>query len=298
LKPSRTFTPERRLDAWKPLILLAIIVLIALEIAVHWYLLPALERGRLFTVGGLAEISIWVLLLSALLGVHLRRLPDGIYGLLTSGLAVWLGSQTADLMDEFLVQPLWLSTYGEDIARVCGMLLVTLGLLGLIRHSASIMNRLEYLSFHDPLTGLFNRRMLQHQVDSMGATGFSLLLIDLDHFKTVNDRHGHEAGDALLRGLAGELRARLEGRAMLFRMGGEEFVVLHDSLDDAELERFADDMRRAIDAFGEAGGPSVTASVGAGARRAQESLGELMRRVDRALYAAKRAGRNRVHLAD
>jgi len=276
----------------------AILMLLAVEALVHWLQLPLAPRNRLLTLGGLAEIAIWLLLFSVLLGVQLRRLPPWIYGLLTAGLAIWLSSQTADLMDEFLRQPLWLSAYGEDSARVVGMLLVMTGVLALIRHSAATMQELEYLSLHDSLTGLYNRRMLQQDSEGFGDASYSLLLLDLDHFKSVNDRFGHEAGDDMLRGLSNVLRARCRDRGRVYRLGGEEFAVIVEPMDAAALIEFGEAVRRRIAAYRDDLAGSVTASVGAGTRRSGERPPELMRRADRALYSAKAAGRDREVVAE
>jgi len=274
-------------------ILILVVGLLLVEALVHWWFLPLAERSRLTTIGGLAEIAIWLLLFSVLVGVHLRRLPVAIYALLTAGLAIWLSSQTADLMDEFLRQPMWLSVYGEDTARVCGMLLVTLGVLALIRHSASIMHKLEYLSFHDSLTGLYNRRMLQQQSEARCDAPYSLLLLDLDHFKEVNDRYGHEAGDAMLRGLGKLLQAHFRDRGEVYRLGGEEFAIVIEAVDDQSLAEMADDVCELIKSYRSEQGVRVSTSIGFGTRRCGEGLGSVMRRIDEALYAAKHAGRDR-----
>jgi diguanylate cyclase (GGDEF)-like protein len=282
----------------KTAILILVIALLALEAAVHWWLLPMARISRLTTIGGLAEIAIWLLLFSVLVAVHLRHLPGHIYGLLTAGLAIWLSSQTADLMDEFLRQPLWLSIYGEDIARVCGMLLVTLGVLALIRHSANVMQKLEYMSLHDTLTGLCNRRRLQQQTAERGDASYSLLLLDLDHFKSVNDRHGHEGGDAMLRGLARVLQERFRSEGEIYRLGGEEFAILVEPLEPARLTELAEEVRDLVKSYRSSEGTSVSTSVGYGTRRRGEAPGALMRRIDKALYAAKHAGRDRAVAAD
>lgn len=266
--------------------------------ALHWMALPYLDNSRLFTIGGVAEIAIWLLLFSLLVSVQVRPLPPRITGFLTAGLAIWLVSQTADLMDEFLRQPLWISTYGEDIARVTGMLLVTLGVLWLIRHSARTMQELERLSYHDSLTGLCNRRMLARRTAERGEASYSLLMLDLDHFKAVNDEFGHDGGDEALREIADLLRAAFRDGDEIFRLGGEEFAVLLDPVPDEKLREAAESLRRRVGDHVARSGARVTVSVGAGTRNPGELPGQLMRRVDRALYRAKDAGRNRVMLAD
>jgi len=269
-------------------------VVLLFEIGLHVYGLPDLENPRLLTLGGAAELAIWLLLGSVLIAVQTQRLPERIYWLLSVGLGIWLISQTADLMDEFLRQPLWLSVYGEDSARVVGMFLVTLGVISLIRHSAAMLQELEFLSFHDSLTGLCNRRMFQKSLAAKDREIFALMLMDLDHFKTINDKFGHDIGDKVLRGIADLLQRHCGDRGEIFRLGGEEFAVVMANASKAELEQCAESFRKRVASLNDDDETRVTISIGTGLRRRGESSSELMRRVDRALYRAKDAGRNRV----
>lgn len=285
--------PKRRL-----VVVLVIAILLAVEVWLHWNWLPYIENPRLLTLGGGAELSIWLLLASVLVAVQAQRLPERIYWLLSVGLGIWLVSQTADLMDEFLRQPLWISVYGEDSARVVGMFLVTLGVISLIRHSSAMLTKLEFLSFRDSLTGLCNRRMFQQSIAAKGDDIFALMLMDLDHFKTINDRFGHDIGDRVLRGLADQLKRHCGEHGEIFRLGGEEFAVILSAISQAELERSAESFRKRLAALNGDDATRVTISIGTGLRRKGETTSELMRRVDRALYRAKDAGRNCVMPSD
>jgi len=287
-------TGSERFSKRRLVVLSLIATLLLFEIWLHWSGLPYLENPRLLTLGGAAEVAIWLLLASALVVVQTRRLPERIYWMFTAGLAIWLVSQTADLMDEFLRQPLWLSIYGEDSSRVVGMFLVTLGLISLIRHSAAMLQELEFLSFHDSLTGLCNRRMFQQSLVAKGDHNFALMLMDLDHFKKINDCFGHEIGDRVLRGIADLLQRHCRERGEIFRLGGEEFAVILADASQSELERSAESFRKRVESLNGDDETRVTISIGTGLRRRGESTSELMRRVDRALYGAKAAGRNRV----
>ncbi|GIX31055.1 MAG: hypothetical protein KatS3mg124_1527 [Porticoccaceae bacterium] len=164
--------------------------------------------------------------------------------------------------------------------------------------------RLREEAAHDPLTGLANRRTLVEtlvrEVARARRSGSSLaiLLIDLDHFKAVNDRFGHRVGDRVLKEVAERIRARLRGQDLLARYGGEEFVAVLPDTDLAGAETVAEAIRRALaDAPLQVRGLRVTASLGVAAApgEAPDPAGErLLAAADRALYAAKRAGRNRV----
>ncbi|WP_369055396.1 GGDEF domain-containing protein [Kineococcus terrestris] len=157
----------------------------------------------------------------------------------------------------------------------------------------------------DPLTGLRNRRRfvddLAGRLTAALAAGqpLSLVLLDVDHFKAVNDTHGHAAGDAVLVAVAGELRRHARAEDVV-RYGGEEFVVLLPRLDAAAAAERADELRRAcagLDVRAGTGGEAVEVTVSAGVATAPEHGGtpdELLLAADRALYAAKAGGRDRV----
>lgn len=163
--------------------------------------------------------------------------------------------------------------------------------------------RLEELAGTDALTGVCNRRRFDElaavEVERARRYGqpFALVLLDVDHFKHVNDRHGHEVGDAVLVALAGLLRAWIRGADNLARWGGEEFVILAPGIDVGGAERFAERLRAGIAAqeLGPVG--RVTASFGVAQYRPGESLAELVTRADKALYRAKEGGRDRVDAA-
>jgi diguanylate cyclase (GGDEF)-like protein len=159
----------------------------------------------------------------------------------------------------------------------------------------------DRLAHIDHLTGVANRRSLGPLIDAAAGTPVALLLLDLDHFKQINDDHGHGAGDAVLVAVATRLRGAVRARDAVVRMGGEEFlVILHDIRDDAELLGVAEHVRARIVADPvrvAAGVLPVTTSIGAApAGPVGEGFEQQLRRADRALYRAKRDGRDRVRL--
>ncbi len=159
----------------------------------------------------------------------------------------------------------------------------------------------------DPLTGLLNRRELGHRARSAlraaGGGEVSIAVVDIDHFKLVNDRHGHPAGDRVLMEIAARIRRAVGPDDHVGRWGGEEFCLLLTGIQGvAELRARCERIRLAVCSrpipLGAARGTRVTCSVGA-ARAAganDEELEHLLHRSDRALYAAKQAGRNRTVL--
>jgi len=159
---------------------------------------------------------------------------------------------------------------------------------------------LERLASTDHLTGAWNRahfeRTIAAELDRCraGRLPLSLVLVDIDHFKRVNDTHGHAAGDAVLRDLVAVMRARIRASDLLFRWGGEEFAVLVSGAGWRGAERVAENLRQAVDGHDFPGPGRVTVSAGAAEHDGEESLLSWFGRLDAALYAAKAAGRNRV----
>jgi len=195
----------------------------------------------------------------------------------------------------------------------------------MIRHSKTLVRRLNHSSDRieeleqflsvarreaatDPLTGLANRRAfdaaLREQAAQAMNTGhpLSVLIADVDNFKHVNDLHGHDAGDEALRMVAGCLTQAVRGRDVLARHGGEEFsVILPDTAIDG-AHAVAENIRAAVSESQltlEASNTAlmVTISVGATTYEAGEKLSETLARADRALYRAKKEGRNRTAIA-
>ena len=161
--------------------------------------------------------------------------------------------------------------------------------------------RLEEQLFEDPLTRLHNRRYVFGQLSALvsGARRhgrpLAVAIVDIDAFKAVNDRHGHETGDAVLVAAAEALQRALRAEDVLGRLGGEEFLaVLPDTADEAAA-RAAERLRAAVANAG--GAVRVTASVGWAVLAPGEAPDDLVRRADDALYTAKQEGRDRVRRA-
>ena len=160
---------------------------------------------------------------------------------------------------------------------------------------------LERASSTDALTGAWNRAHLDRVTEAEAARSrrfrqpVSLILLDIDHFKDVNDTFGHQTGDMVLCELVGVVGAAIRGGDLLFRWGGEEFVVLAPSTGYRQGEVLAESLRNKVAAHPFAGGP-MTVSIGVAELNGAESMAAWFARVDAALYAAKRAGRNRVEV--
>lgn len=163
-------------------------------------------------------------------------------------------------------------------------------------------HQLEVLSVTDKLTGLYNRRKLDEVLDEelarsrRYAVGFSIVILDIDHFKRINDSHGHVAGDAALVTLADILRDGTREVDALGRFGGEEFVIVcrHATRDAGQAT--AEKIRARVERHPFPTVGQVTASFGVAAYRNGDTLASLLGRADSALYRAKANGRNRVEV--
>ncbi len=155
---------------------------------------------------------------------------------------------------------------------------------------------LHQLATIDSLTGLKNRRYLEQKLADWlvkAEAGFplSLLVVDIDFFKVVNDTRGHQVGDAVLQELARKLVAELEGAETIARMGGEEFILLLPGYTVQRAAEFAEKIRRNLEQ-GHWEHVPITVSIGVAHYHIGDQAKELLERADRALYASKNAGRN------
>jgi diguanylate cyclase (GGDEF)-like protein len=194
--------------------------------------------------------------------------------------------------------------YAADPTLVNGCLVA---LIGLAAGSYALMHaelRQRAQAILDPLTGLLNRKALIDRFaelsEQAALTGESVALVacDLDNFKAINDRFGHERGDAVLKDTAYVMRRSLRSFELVYRMGGEEFLIVLPGADATTACRLAETVREAVEAAGPGGLP-LTVSIGVAAAQGTDVIFEtLFREADDALYSAKRHGRNRVHQRD
>lgn len=182
----------------------------------------------------------------------------------------------------------------------------------LVRISDRYQNNLRELSeslreasLHDPLTGLGNRRFLLERLKTENERArrrkspYSVVILDADHFKLINDRFGHEAGDSVLCEIAEAIASSLREYDHCGRWGGEEFLILLPETGGEEAHQVAERVRRAIEAIipVKAQGSSISASLGIATWHPDESHSETINRADTALLRAKALGRNRVEMA-
>jgi diguanylate cyclase (GGDEF)-like protein len=198
------------------------------------------------------------------------------------------------------------ATLGIETSATIADPVPVIATLALLAAVVSIVLALQAAELHhrgeailDPLTGLLNRHALAPRFAELSVQArvnnqpVCLLLCDVDCFKAVNDEHGHDQGDAVLRDVAYALRKQLRSFELVYRLGGEEFLVVLAGAERGEGVEVAERLRMAVERARPAGIP-VTISLGVSAARGAEVLYDaLFKAADTALYAAKRAGRNR-----
>lgn len=216
-----------------------------------------------------------------------------------------LGSANGTFVDGARVEEAWL----VDGSRIHVGRQTILKFIWADDVEAEYQRKLAKGALQDPLTGLYNRRLLEDRLGSELAAAqrhgraVSLLMVDIDHFKAVNDRWGHLAGDEALRMVADTLRGAIRKEDFLARFGGEEFVVIARETGLEGAHQFGERLRAAVEArrcdwhearIGVTVSVGVTVSIGLAEFVAGRTERELFEAADRALYLAKQGGRNRV----
>lgn len=165
-----------------------------------------------------------------------------------------------------------------------------------------VQHRLHELATIDPLTGALNRRAMETRLEELiqqvpvGKQTASMLMIDVDYFKAINDKHGHDVGDQVLQQLVTFLEDTLRNGDDIYRLGGEEFVVLLPRASQDTAMKLAEKLRQSIsEAPGLASNP-ITVSIGVSETGVNDTSADWLKRCDEALYQAKAEGRNRVIL--
>jgi diguanylate cyclase (GGDEF)-like protein len=213
------------------------------------------------------------------------------------------GSVLADAVVALSMEPIRQATV--DVVYVGAAIITSSGLLIYAgERRAALMEILRQQAAIDPLTGLATRRVLDHAATSVLAaaqstTGSALILFDVDHFKSVNDRYGHSAGDEVLIHLAGVLRRHARADDVVCRMGGDELAMLLPGCSNDVARRRAEQICRDVrqHEFVVNDTIALTLSVSAGVAHAPTHAGDartLYAAADAALYDAKRGGRDRV----
>ena len=206
---------------------------------------------------------------------------------------LWLDQADTQRFAPSMAQTVYIATFSFSV------LLVSIGVL--LMAGERVRAEFEYLATHDTLTGAYTRRaVLAACADELArwsryGSPFSLLIFDLDHFKRINDEHGHLVGDQVLVDFGQRIQSLLRTADRLGRHGGEEFMAILPETDAAAATQVAERMRAALDTTAAATGlPHYTVSIGVTVVQAGDStVDALIARADAALYQAKAQGRNR-----
>lgn len=179
-----------------------------------------------------------------------------------------------------------------------------LSINNLLSYTDTLIKKKDFLANTDLLTGIHNRRSfldgVNREFDRVRryGGGIGLAVCDIDHFKAVNDKHGHEVGDLILKEFSNVLRVQVRKSDLVGRWGGEEFVVLAPETKQGDLITLAEKLRSSVAQTDFPTGEPVTCSIGTASLHSEETFEALFERADKALYQAKNNGRNRVESAN
>ena len=287
-----------------PLLLVALVALVNYAFSVAWPQPRIRIASTCLLFGGLQ----FAVALPILRGRSLLRHSDYLTGSLFLACGIVAIARAGVEVLALMQPPVALHASMREIFLVFGAVLPTLGTIGFMLMCGDRLNGdLARLAMVDPLTGVYNRRTLaglaEKAIDQALHEGrpLSLLALDVDHFKRINDQFGHDVGDDALRGLVALIQEALPHGPILSRIGGEEFAVLIADKDEEEACELAERVRRHIERTPVSieGRPlNLRVSIGVASLDGDTGdLGLLLRDADRALYSAKRGGRNRVAAA-
>lgn len=288
-------SPRDRL-LWKPIALLLVTGFFV------WHTLTAYPAAaRVDHVSLLFESLVALMPVVGMFLVRNMRVDNlDAYRPMVIGLATMTLSLVTDVMDELVDMPDVYNMVFEGVFEIVGFAFLVLGLRRWVIYNETLKAQLRDLATTDFLTGAANRRhfaaLLATEVERNGRqpNPLSVILLDVDHFKQVNDTFGHEAGDRILTSVAQLMGRQLRKTDFFARYGGEEFAIL---LPQTKLEgacALAEKCRHALQECTYADVGQVTASFGVATFDSNETPDQFVKRADLALYEAKSGGRNRV----
>ncbi len=257
-----------------------------------------------------SEGGITITLLFILLNLHRLHHKDLTFYYMNLGFSMLFISLLTDTSDEVFEHPYLVTTLLEDIMQVLGFIIVFIGLRKWMKYNDRQNEELITLATTDELTGLYVRRFFLDKTQDefnrsqRNQVNFSILMIDIDHFKSINDKFSHAAGDRVLQVFAREIKGSIRKTDVIARWGGEEFVVLlvHDDVDNIKeiSSRISEKIRSKTEGIKVVFNEEVinfTVSIGATISAKEDpSIDVIIDRADKLLYQAKIKGRNCVAL--
>ena len=268
-------------------------------------------------LGGFERYERWALVIFGLVSsvsCLLSTLIVGSNGLLWSYLVLWIntlilprwlaGVLNGLIIAVYILNPTLFSSLLHGISWVA--VAVMFSVFGIVFTTQLRKQRrgLAHLATRDPLTGTGNRRLMQHHLEdavkrqNKHQPPASVMVMDLDYFKALNDKYGHEAGDQALVRFAADVQHALREQDGFYRMGGEEFVILLPEMDHTTAQAALPKLHQRLSGATSGPGGALHFSAGAATLKPQEGWSRWLARADDALYQAKRGGRNRLELAE
>ena len=254
-----------------------------------------------------ASYAVSILSMAAIIGTVYIKGPEQIYWAFPTVLIIFylLPPNEALVLNllglSTLLPKLIVPMGSESLMTVFFTLAVTIAFsFAFSSRTAGQRRQLMRLATKDPLTGAENRRALSDKLRDLMAVHrrhpitASMLMVDLDHFKRINDELGHAVGDRALVKLVGLIFQRIRETDSVYRIGGEEFLIIAEGATDDVADTLGEDLRVLVESAKLVEERAVTISVGIAALYADEETDDWLRRTDNALYAAKNGGRNRV----
>ena len=229
--------------------------------------------------------------------VQCSKLAKKAYVYVTIGLLLWIVGMTTDLLNEVVVQPGWIDIYLNDLCKTLGMVITAYGLFKTMLFMQKMHNRLAQEFVIDELTKVYNRRCFYQNVKNAVTNPYTILIIDIDHFKSINDNFGHDMGDQVLKEFAGKVNALFESENIFARIGGEEFAGYFPSSNIDDVAKFSQAVLELVHTIKVKDDRFLTVSIGIAKRISDEALDSVMKRADQALYLAKKNGRDHFEIA-
>ncbi|WP_188469758.1 GGDEF domain-containing protein [Hafnia psychrotolerans] len=276
-------------------VILPIFLMIVIILSVNVSMLGVLNDISPFLKAGLYfdMLSVFFLVSLFVLSCSIPVYNYKIY-IIRAGFVLWIAGQTFDLSDEFTYQPKWMAFYCEDFLKTIGMFIVCFFSFKLVRKLGFMHSEANIQSFSDELTKLPNRRFFIKHLDDLENERFALLLIDIDHFKKINDTYGHDVGDLVLSDFGEVLSHFCSELSMPARIGGEEFAILIKNTSENQVKKIATDVFNASNKIKINENAFLSISIGGGIKKEAETVKELLKRVDVILYEAKKSGRGKI----
>lgn len=293
---SLKLTRFTRITRLNKLLMFALLVFIVVFTIYNFTYFP-LVGAKKSIPGFASEFINLIVIMTVFWVVQCSKLAKKAYQYVTIGLMLWIVGMTADVLDELVVQPQWVTLYIKDLCISVGVVITAYGLFKTMLFMQKMHNRLAQEFIVDDLTQVYNRRCFYEYVENETDESYAVIIIDIDHFKSINDTFGHDKGDKVLKAFASKIDALFEDGNIFARIGGEEFAGYLPNCTLEKMQAFAESVlasARTIEVTDEL---YTSASIGVAKRFKNESFDSVMKRADQALYKAKNSGRNRFVIA-